>query len=300
MSAPIGDHAAQLLKAEHIVGAYHTWAGAQVTAVDDVDFDVHEGEVVGLAGESGSGKTTLGSIISLTAREPLVVESGTLSIDGVVQDLSRMDRIPRTWRGSVVSMLPQGAMNSISPTMRVRDLVVDVIRAHDRSARKDDALDRARDRLQQVGLPTRVLDAYPHQLSGGMKQRTVTVISTLLNPRLLIADEPTSALDVSSQKQLMEMLLEMLEQKIMGGVIFITHDLPVLRNVSNRIAVMRNGKVIEVGSTEQIVDDPQQPYTKALIGSVLVPERGQRGRRIKGMEEFLAAERSMKATEEAK
>ena len=108
-----------------------------------------------------------------------------------------MAKIPRTWRGSVVSMLPQGAMNSVSPTMRIRDLVFDVMRAHDSKIKKDEALDRARDRIATLGLPTRVLDAYPHQLSGGMKQRTVTIISTLLNPRLLVADEPTSALDVS-------------------------------------------------------------------------------------------------------
>ena len=169
-----------------------------------------EGDVIGLAGESGSGKSTLGSIISLTAREPLVVEHGTLAIDGKAQDLSNMSDIPRTWRGAVVSMLPQGAMNSVSPTMRIRDLVFDVMRAHDGKITKDEALDRARDRLVTLGLPTRALDAYPHQLSGGMKQRTVTIISTLLNPRLLVADEPTSALDVTSQKELIEMLLEML------------------------------------------------------------------------------------------
>ena len=187
----------RLLNAEHLTASYRTPDGREVTAVDDVSIYIDEGEVLGVAGESGCGKTTLGSILSLTARPPLYVDSGTLEIDGKVQDLGGNRKVERTWRGSVVSFLPQGAMNAVSPTMRIRDLVYDVVRAHDRSIKKDEALDRARDRLTSLGLPARVIDAYPHQLSGGMKQRTVTIISTLLNPRLLIADEPTSALDVS-------------------------------------------------------------------------------------------------------
>jgi peptide/nickel transport system ATP-binding protein len=277
---------ANLLNAENIRGVYYTPSGQEVVGVDNVSVQMVEGEVLGLAGESGSGKSTLGSIISLTARPPLIVEHGTLEIDGTAQDLSRMERIPRTWRGSVVSMLPQGAMNSVSPTMRIRDLVFDVMRAHDGKIKKEEALDRARDRLVTLGLPTRALDAYPHQLSGGMKQRVVTIISTLLNPRLLVADEPTSALDVSSQKALIEMLLEMLEKQIMSGVIFVTHDLPVLRTVATRIAVMYQGKVVESGPTNVMVDDPEHPYTRALLSSVLTPEPKYAKIRIEGMRAF--------------
>jgi peptide/nickel transport system ATP-binding protein len=265
-----------LVDARNIRGVYYT-GGKDVVAVNDVSVKVEEGEVLGLAGESGSGKTTLGSIISLIARPPLHVEQGTLEIDG---------KVPRTWRGSVVSMLPQGAMNSISPTKRVRHLVYDVLRSHDRKISRDEALDRARQRITTLGLPARVLDAYPHQLSGGMKQRTVTIISTLLNPRLLVADEPTSALDVSSQKILIEMLLEMLDQKIMSGVIFVTHDLPLLRTVATKIAVMYQGRVVEHGATRQMVDRPQHPYTKALMSSVLTPEPKYSKIRIEGMSGF--------------
>lgn len=277
---------ANLLNAQNIRGVYYTPAGKEVVGVDDVSIQMAEGEVLGLAGESGSGKSTLGSIISLTARPPLIVKQGTLEIDGDAQDLSRMDKIPRTWRGAVVSMLPQGAMNSVSPTMRIRDLVYDVMKAHDGKVKKDEALDRARDRLVNLGLPPRALDAYPHQLSGGMKQRVVTIISTLLNPRLLIADEPTSALDVSSQKALIEMLLEMLDKQIMSGVIFVTHDLPVLRTVATRIAVMYQGKVVESGPTDVIVDHPEHPYTRALLSSVLTPEPKYAKIRIEGMRAF--------------
>ncbi len=276
----------RLLNAEDIRGVYHTPDGKEVLAVNDVTIQMSDGEVLGLAGESGSGKTTLGSIIALTARPPLIVEHGTLEIDGEAKDLSNMAKIPRAWRGAVVSMLPQGAMNSVSPTMRIRDLVFDVMRAHDSKIKKDEALDRARDRIKTLGLPLRVLDAYPHQLSGGMKQRTVTIISTLLNPRLLIADEPTSALDVTSQKILIEMLLDMLDKKIMSGIIFITHDLPVLRTVASKIAVMYQGQVVESGPTAAMVDDPLHPYTRALLGSVLAPEPAYANTRIEGMAAF--------------
>ena len=166
-----------LVNAENIRGVYYT-EGKDVVAVNDVSIKIEEGEVLGLAGESGSGKTTLGSIISLIARPPLHVEHGTLEIDGQVQELGGHAKIPRTWRGAVVSMLPQGAMNSISPTKRIRHLVYDVMRSHEAKISKDESLDRARERLTTLGLPARVLDAYPHQLSGGMKQRTVTIIST--------------------------------------------------------------------------------------------------------------------------
>jgi peptide/nickel transport system ATP-binding protein len=274
-----------LVNARDIRGVYYTGA-KDVVAVDDVSVKIEEGEVLGLAGESGSGKTTLGSIIALIAKPPLHVEQGSLEIDGKVQELGGDAKVPRTWRGAVVSMLPQGAMNSISPTKRIRHLVYDVMRSHDRKVSKDEALDRARERITTLGLPARVLDAYPHQLSGGMKQRTVTIISTLLNPRLLVADEPTSALDVSSQKILIEMLLEMLDKKIISGVIFITHDLPLLRTVATNIAVMYQGRVVELGRTEMMVDNPQHPYTQALMSSVLAPEPKYRKIRIEGMSSF--------------
>jgi peptide/nickel transport system ATP-binding protein len=274
-----------LVDARNIRGVYYT-GGKDVVAVDDVSVRIEEGEVLGLAGESGSGKTTLGSIIALIARPPLHVEQGTLEIEGKVQELGGDASVPRTWRGAVVSMLPQGAMNSVSPTKRIRHLVYDVMRSHDRKISRSDALDRARERITTLGLPARVLDAYPHQLSGGMKQRTVTIISTLLNPRLLVADEPTSALDVTSQKILIEMLLEMLEKKIISGVIFVTHDLPLLRTVATKIAVMYQGRIVESGPTEKMVDDPDHPYTQALMSSVLAPEPKYSNTRIEGMSTF--------------
>jgi peptide/nickel transport system ATP-binding protein len=271
-----------LLQARGLRAAYST-GREPVVALDGVSLDVHDGEVLGIAGESGCGKSTLAAALSLTARAPLHVIGGQLRIGGNSIDLAGGKTPPRSWRGKVVSLLPQGAMNSLSPTLRIRDFVVDVIRAHEPKVKRADALDRTRARLVALDLPPRVLDAYPHQLSGGMKQRVVTIVSTLLDPTLLIADEPTSALDVSSQRMLIELLQELVRQQIIGGVIFVTHDLPVLRQIATRIAVMYAGRLVEIADTDELINRPRHPYSGALLRSVLVPEPHIRTRRVPGI-----------------
>ncbi|MGI8869981.1 MAG: ABC transporter ATP-binding protein [Mycobacteriales bacterium] len=271
-----------LISARGITAAYVPDRGTQVVAVDDVSIDVHEGEIVGVAGESGCGKSTLGAVLSLNAVAPLHVLGGELEVDGAAVDLSNR-KTPRSWRGRVVSLLPQGALNSLSPTIRIRDFACDVVRAHDSKVKRSAALEMTRARLEQLDLPGRVLDAYPHQLSGGMKQRVVTVLSTLLEPRLLIADEPTSALDVSSQRVLVDMLREMVHREIISGVIFVTHDIPVLNTIADRIAIMYAGKIVEIAETRELIDRPRHPYSAALLGSVLVPEPHVRRSRVLGI-----------------
>ncbi len=276
-----------LMRASNVTAVYAADTGQDVPAVDNVTIEVPEGQILGLAGESGCGKSTLGNALAMIANPPLYVIAGKMAIDGKEIELSTLakgaNEEHRPYRGATVSLLPQGAMNAVSPTLRIRDLVVDVMRAHKRDTPKAEALDRATDRLKMLEMPTRVLDQYAHQLSGGMKQRMVTVISTLLNPALLIADEPTSALDVSSQKALIEMLLAMVEKKIMRGVIFVTHDLPVLSMVTDRLAIMYAGKIVETGPTEELVNNARHPYTSALLSSVLDPTEETRTKHVLGI-----------------
>jgi peptide/nickel transport system ATP-binding protein len=266
------------------VRAYYACApDPDCKAVDDVSLTIREGEVLGIAGESGCGKSTLASVMALTARPPLYVKGGQMELESEVIPLNEQTRAPDYWHGMMVALLPQRALNSLNPTARVRDFAVDVVRAHDDAIKPREAVERARGRLEQLGLPPRVLDSYPHQLSGGMRQRVVAVISTLLDPNLLIADEPTSALDVSSQKQLVLLLKLLLEQGVIKRIAFITHDLPMLSNIADRIAVMYAGKLVEIGTTRQIVDNPRHPYTQALIHSTLDPDPEVRRQRLEGI-----------------
>lgn len=274
---------AKLLKVKDVRAAYAV-GRRTVQAVDGVSLTLRQGEVLGLAGESGCGKSTLAAILALSARPPLYVQSGQMELEDKTLDLTQDSRLPRRFRGKLISVLPQGAMNSLNPTARVRDFAFDVLRAHHPQITRQEAYERTAERLEQLGLPARVMESYPHQLSGGMKQRVVTVISTLLDPKVLIADEPTSALDVSSQKAVVGLLDTLLERGVIQSIVFISHDLPLLREIADRIAIMYAGKIAEIGSNQEILHAPRHPYTQALIGSILVPEPYVRQKRIEGIE----------------
>lgn len=276
-------NATMLLELKRVKAYYRTPTGDDLRAVDDVSLALSEGEVLGIAGESGCGKSTLAHVLALTVQKPLYLHSGEVWLDG--QDALKLDaeRVRRDIRGKVISVVPQGAMNSLNPTLRIRRMVIDVMRDHYPDITPAEALGRARERLELLGLPPRVLDSYPHQLSGGMKQRVITVISTLLNPKLLIVDEPTSALDVSSQKVVIRLLLELLDKAIIRSIVFITHELPLLRHVADRIAIMYAGKLAELGGMQEIIFAPKHPYTQGLVGSVLSPEPGMKQRTVTGI-----------------
>jgi peptide/nickel transport system ATP-binding protein len=266
------------LAVENLRVYYRTLKG-DVRALDDVTFSVADGEIMGLAGESGCGKTTLGkSLIRLDGRMQLM--GGTVSLDGddlPIADDSAMN----AYRFRKVSIVPQYAMSALNPIRKIGTMISELLRS--RGVSYDETLPELSRRLALVGLDDTVLDRYPIELSGGQKQRVVMVLSTLLNPSLLIADELTSALDVSTQKAVAEMLVEFRDRAFVKSTIVITHDLSILYQIADTILVMYAGKLVEKGSARDVTEDPRHPYTKLLIGSL--PEVGVRmsERRLTGI-----------------
>ena len=259
---------------------YLTRFGQKIQAVDGVSFTLKEGEILGIAGESGCGKTTLVSACMGLYIPPLHLSSGDVRIDGKSIIGMDIETNRREILGKQIAMIPQGALNSLNPTRKVKDLATDMILSHDETADKKAVHARLRERFKKLGMPAEeVLNSYPVQLPAGMKQRVVIGISTLLDPRVVIADEPTSALDVSTQKAVIRLLFELMDQGIIGSMLFITHELPLLRHVSNNIAVMYAGEFVEVGNIEQVIFDPRQPYTQALMGSMLSADSGHRDKK---------------------
>src|SRR5512142_3121140 len=179
-----------------------------------------------------------------------------------------------------IAYIPQAAMNALNPTQKIIRFIEDVIQEHDLYVTKKDIYERARILFETLGLPAEVLEKYPVELSGGMKQRTVIAVSVLLLPKVLIADEPSSALDVTSQKMVIKMLRQLMETGLISSMIFITHELPLLYNVTDDIMVMYAGQIVEKGTAQQVVFDPLHPYSKGLMGSIIVPEEGLRGHRL--------------------
>ena len=265
---------------EHLSLHYLTRFGQKIHAVTDVSFEMKQGEILGIAGESGCGKSTLVNGLMGLFIPPLYPTGGEVKVGGE----SLMNRTPQDIREHVlsrkVSMIPQGAFNALNPTRKVKDIAADVIVAHEKGDRKH-AYDRLAERFKLFFGPEakRILDAYPVQLTAGERQRSVIGISTLLNPEMVIADEPTSALDVSTQKVVIKMIFELLDAGIFKSMIFITHELPLLRHVADNIAIMYAGEFVEKGTAEQIVFDPKHPYTKALMGAMLSAEPGQKSRK---------------------
>jgi peptide/nickel transport system ATP-binding protein len=257
---------------------YRTLAG-DVQALDGVTFSIADGEIMGLAGESGCGKSTLGkSLTHFDSRMRYI--AGEVVLDGVplpIMDSAAMQE----FRFKAVSIVPQYAMSAMNPTRKIGRMTADLLesRGVDATAMRPE-IER---RLELVGLQLDVLDRYPIELSGGMKQRMVMVISTLLNPSLLIADEITSALDVSTQKAVAETLLEFRDRQLVRSMMVITHDVSILSQVADTITVMYAGKLAEKAATDVIIGAPRHPYTRLLISSL--PEVGVRyaDKRLEGI-----------------
>ncbi len=265
-----------ILEVRELTTKYVTRFRENVYAVDHVSLKVEEGKSLGIAGESGCGKSTLALSLMGYYFAPLHYMSGEIIIDGKNISGMQPDDIRKSILGTEISYIPQAAMNALNPTQKIIHFIEDVIQAHDPYKTKKEIFELASEFFEKLGLPASVLQRYPVELSGGMKQRTVIAISVILLPKVLIADEPSSALDVTSQKMVIKMLKTLMEKGFIKSLIFITHELPLLYNVTDDIMVMYAGQIVEKGTARETVFDPLHPYAKGLMGSIIVPEEGLR------------------------
>ncbi len=255
----------EVLRIEKLKTHYYTLGGI-VKAVDGVDLRVYKGELVALVGESGCGKSTLAFSIMGMVPPPGRIVSGKIYLSDInLVELS--DEELRKIRWSKVSMVFQGAMNSLNPVMKVGDQIIEAMLYHDVISRPEEGRSTVKHLFELVGLDPNRIDSYPHELSGGMKQRVVIAMAMALNPDLIIADEPTTALDVTTQAKIMEVLKDV-QKKTGVSILLITHDLPLVAEVSDRVYIMYAGKIVETGDVFTIFKSPRHPYTQGLIGAV--------------------------------
>lgn len=249
-----------------------------VTALDGISFDLDKGERLGIVGESGAGKSITGfSLMNLLSR-PGFIDTGSIMFEG--EDIVTMsEKQLRGIRGNRMAMIFQDPMVTLNPVLTIGQQMVETLRSH-RKLSHAEAQQISIVKLREVYIPSpeERLDQYPHELSGGMRQRIIIAMALLLDPQLIIADEPTTALDVTIQADIMELLLELCQSNKVG-LILITHDLGVVSQMTERTLVMYAGKIIEAGSTREIINDPQHPYTQGLLNAL--PQQTQPGKRLK-------------------
>ena len=265
-----------LLEVNQLTTKYITRFGEDVYAVDHVSLNLEKGKSIGIAGESGCGKSTLALSLMGYYFPPLHYQSGDIIIDGKNISGMKPDDVRRNILGREIAYIPQAAMNALNPTCKIRNFIRDVMHAHYPKMPNAEIDKMAENRFRELNMPVDSLDLHAVEHSGGMKQRVVIAISTILNPKVLIADEPSSALDVSSQKVVIRMLRDMMNAGMIGSMIFITHELPLLYNVTDDIMVMYAGQIVEKGTAKEMVFDPVHPYSRGLMRSILVPEEGTR------------------------
>ena len=277
MKQPVSE---AVLKVEDLRVHYETPQGP-VKAVDGVSFELRPGERMGLIGESGSGKTTMATAIMRLIRPPGRIVGGRVLLGG--RDLLSMSDLEiRQVRLKEIALVPQAAMNSLNPVMRIGHQIVDAIVAHEARLSTQQMRDRVEQALVQVGLPTQVAARFPHQLSGGMKQRAVMAIAISLQPRVIVADEPTSALDVVVQRQVM-VTLGRVQAGLNAAVILIGHDMGLIAQFADIVGVLYAGRLVEYGSIDDILENPKHPYTRLLIDSLPNLEAKRELRGIPGL-----------------
>ena len=255
-----------ILSIENLRIHFETFAG-EVQAIRGVNLKLQKGETLALVGESGSGKSVTAKSVMKLLSNNAVVKEGSITFKGE-NILEKSERDMQSIRGKEIAMIFQDPMTSLDPTMKIGKQITEVIIKHEKAS-KEEANKRAEELLELVGIPNAKerMKQYPHQFSGGQRQRIVIAIALACNPDVLIADEPTTALDVTIQAQILELLKE-LQQQFQMAIIFITHDLGVVANVADRVAVMYAGKVVEVGTAEEVFYNPQHPYTWGLLRSM--------------------------------
>jgi len=255
-----------LLQVRNLKIYYYTYEGV-VKAVDGVSFNIERGEALGIAGESGCGKSTLAYGLLRIVPIPGRIVGGKVIFDGT--DILQLpeSEFKRRYRWKRISMVFQGAMNSLDPVKNIGKQIADVILTHEENISKPEAYRRATELLKLVGIDPARAKSYPHELSGGMKQRVVIAMALALNPDLLIADEPTTALDVVVQAQIINLLKD-LKEKLRMSLILITHDLSIIAEIADKVAIMYAGKIVELGKMEDIYEDPKHPYTSKLLRSI--------------------------------
>ena len=239
-------------------------------AVNDVDIQINENEIYGIAGESGCGKTTLLKTLFNEVVPPLRLVNGKICyrINDTEVDVTKMSaEEKRKLRMNYISYIPQGSMSVFNPVLKIKSTFADFIGSHINVQSRAEIFELARKRIMELGLPKNVLDVYPHQLSGGMRQRVTIALASTLNPRIMIGDEPTTALDVVVQRGVIQMLKD-IQRTLKNTIIMVTHDMGVHANIADRIGIMYAGKIVEEGTTEQIFAEPVHPYTQFLINSL--------------------------------
>jgi peptide/nickel transport system ATP-binding protein len=241
-----------------------------VKAVNEVDLEIYENEVYGIAGESGCGKTTLLKALFGAIEPPLRLMGGKVyyCASGEELDVTSLGaEEKRKLRWEYISYVPQGSMSVLNPVLKLKETYQDFLASHVSGKTKEQALDIAKRHIAELGLPRNILEAYPHQLSGGMRQRVTIALATILKPRIIICDEPTTALDVVVQRGVVQ-LLKNIQENLENTIILVTHDMGVQANVADRIGIMYAGKIVEEATTEKIFDEPFHPYTQYLINSL--------------------------------
>jgi peptide/nickel transport system ATP-binding protein len=256
------------LKTFYVLDVYG--APKVVKAVNEVDLEIWENEVYGIAGESGCGKTTLLKALVGAIEPPLRLVGGRVlyhMVGDEVDIFSLDEEEKRRLRWEYVSYVPQGSMSVLNPVIKLKETYRDFIESHASKDMRADAFQIARNHIAELGLPLKVLDAYPHQLSGGMRQRVTIALATLLHPQIIIADEPTTALDVVVQRGVVQLLKD-IQRRLENTIVVVTHDMGVQANIADRIGIMYAGKIVEESTTERIFGNPHHPYTQYLINSL--------------------------------